>query len=74
MNGIDCISFVVRIAAFLVTYYFMIDYLFMCNIDTKIGSIIVIIGIIAISIAYYPLRGKHIKLCATCNNTHGNKK
>jgi len=71
MNGIDCISFAARIAAFLMTYYFMIDYLFLCNIDTKLGSAIVIIGIIAISIAYYPIRGKHLKLCSACNNSHG---
>jgi hypothetical protein len=74
MNGIDYISFVVRIAAFLTTYYFMIDYLFMCNIDTRLGSTIAIIGIVAISIAYYPLRGRHLKLCSECNNRHGNKK
>jgi len=74
MNGIDCFSFVARIAAFLMTYYFMIDYLFLCNIDTKKGSLVVIIGIIIISIGYYPLRGKNLKLCSACNNSHGNKK
>ena len=70
MNGIDSITFAARLIAFFMTYYFMIDYLFMCNIDTKVGSIVVIIGIIAISLCYYPLRGKYLKSCSTCNSTH----
>ncbi len=66
MNLSDCIAFGIRLLAFLVTYYFMIDYLFICNVDTKVGSIITIIGIIIISVAYYPFRGKHLKYCNKC--------
>jgi hypothetical protein len=67
MNGLDCLSFIIRILAFFTTYYFMIDYLFICNVNTKIGSTIVIVGIITISLVYYPLRGKHLKICTKCN-------
>jgi len=74
MNGKDCISFIIRILAFFVTYYFMIDYLFICNVNTKVGSIVVIIGIIVISIAYYPLRGKYLDLCTGCNQRAAIKK
>lgn len=68
MNLIDCMSFAVRVIAFLVTYYFMIDYLFICNIDTKIGSLATIIGLILITLLYYPLRGKYLKLCHHCGH------
>lgn len=67
MNGLDCLSFIIRILAFFTTYYFMIDYLFICNVNTKLGSTIVIIGIITISLVYYPLRGKHLQMCTKCN-------
>ena len=73
MKGADCISFVIRILAFLTTYYFMIDYLFICNISTKIGSSVAVIGIIAITIAYYPLRGKYLSLCDKCDHRSGFK-
>jgi hypothetical protein len=66
MNGIECLSFIIRILAFFVTYYFMIDYLYICNVSTKIGSIIVIVGVIVISAAYYPLHGKYLQFCNKC--------
>lgn len=74
MNGIDCISFIIRILAFFTTYYFMMDYLFICNVNTKIGSTIVIIGIIVISMVYYPLRGKYLTTCTKCNQRVSIKK
>ena len=68
MKLTDCIAFAIRIAAFLTTYYFMIDYLFICNVNTKIGSFTVIIGVIVITLIYYPLRGAHLKLCDKCSH------
>jgi uncharacterized RDD family membrane protein YckC len=69
MKITDILAFSVRVIAFLVTYFFMLDYLFMCNIQTHIGATTTIIGIFIISVLYYPLRGKYLKHCNRCGNT-----
>ena len=48
MKITDLLAFLVRVVAFLVTYFFMLDYLFMCNIQTHIGATTTIIGIFII--------------------------
>jgi hypothetical protein len=69
MKITDILAFSVRVIAFLVTYFFMLDYLFMCNIQTHIGATTTIIGIFIISVLYYPLRGKYLKHCNSCGHT-----
>ena len=67
------IAFIIRILAFLTTYYFMIDYLFISNVSTELGSGVTIAGILLITILYYPLRGKNLKLCDKCEHKSGFK-
>ena len=69
MKITDILAFSVRVVAFLVTYFFMLDYLFMCNIQTHVGAMTTIIGIFIISVLYYPLRGKNLKHCNSCGHT-----
>ena len=73
MKKWDCIAFFVRVIAFLTTYYFMIDYLFICNVETPIGAGATILGIIIITILYYPLRGKYLTHCDKCQHKSGFK-
>ncbi len=59
-------NFIIRIIAFLVTYYYMVDYLFIVNLNTGLCFGVVIVSIIIISICYWPLRGKNLKVCDLC--------
>ena len=70
MNRIDCFSFILRILIFIVSFYYMVDYLYICNVDTRIGSSVVIIAIILITSLYYPLRGKYVKTCRHCSSSY----
>ena len=67
------IAFILRILEFLMTYYFMIDYLFISNVSTELGSGITIGGILLITILYYPLRGKNLVICDKCEHKSGFK-
>ena len=73
MKTKDLFAFSIRVLAFLITYYFMIDYLFICNVKTSTGAITTIIGIAIISILYYPLRGKYLHYCDKCHHKSGFK-
>lgn len=70
MDRLDCLSFMLRIIIFVISFYYMVDYLYICNVDTRIGSVVVIIAIITIASLYYPLRGKYIRRCKDCKNTY----
>jgi len=68
MKAGEIIGFTIRIICFLVTYFFMLDYLCMCNFNTVYASGITIICAIIITAIYIPLRGNKMLFCSVCNN------
>lgn len=71
MNVTEWCAFLMRVGAFLITFWFMIDYLHICDLHNYAGYSIAIIAVIIIVATYYPLRGKHVKVCKTCGHRYG---
>lgn len=67
MSPGEIIGFIIRIICFLVTYFFMLDYLCICNFNTVYATGITIICVIVITAIYIPLRGNKMLFCPACN-------
>lgn len=66
MKSIELFTFIIRILAFYATYYFMIDYLVICNVPTKVGIGTAITGVIILSTFYMFGRAPYLKPCSRC--------
>lgn len=58
------IEFLVRFAVFGLAFYFILDYIFVCEVNNVLGLSLLIITLIIISVLYYFFGRK--KMCPVC--------
>ena len=58
------IEFLIKLAAFGLAFYYILDYIFVCEVSNVIGLTALVIIIIAIAILHYFFGRK--KFCPTC--------
>ena len=61
------LEFLVKFLVFSLTFYYTLDYIFVCEVDNVIGISILILSIIIITILHYIFGRKTANVC-TCMN------
>jgi len=61
------LEFIVKFLVFSLTFYYTLDYIFVCEVDNIVGISILILSIIIITILHYIFGRKTTHVC-TCMN------
>ena len=64
------IEYFVKLILFAITYYFVLDYVFVCDIPTKYSATIVAATLIVITVLYVLFGSKDIKRCNYCGENY----
>ena len=64
------IEYIVKLILFSITYYFVLDYVFVCNVPTKYSATIVASTLVIITILYILFAKKDIRRCDTCGENY----
>jgi hypothetical protein len=59
-------EFIIRIAGFIVGLYFILEYIVICNVSTKVGVTYVVIATIVVLIWFIKYRVKTMTVCQSC--------
>lgn len=62
-------EFLLRIIGFAVTFYYLLEYILTCQIDTKIGLFITLVVCIIIIIFFKFYTCDKVSKCQSCNST-----
>ena len=60
------IEFISKIFIFAVTYYYVLNYLFLCEVNTHFGNAIILLLIIIITLYHFLIRQKGAIVCNSC--------
>jgi hypothetical protein len=60
-------EFIIKISIFALTFYYTLDYIFVCEVSNISGVIILILILIIITLLHYFFGRKHQTICPACN-------
>ena len=63
----DIFSFIVRVVAFAVSFYFLAEFIITCSVPTWVGVIILLGIMLLISLFYMMYRKSRLVRCSYCN-------
>ena len=66
-NKMDFIQLFVRLIAFGVTLFLLLEYVFLCKVKTYLAFIYLIITIIIVLIFFFLFKKYDVKTCKVCN-------
>lgn len=59
-------EFIVRIAVFALTFYYTLDFIFVCEVSNLVGVSVLIVVLLSIILIHYFVGRKHQVLCPLC--------
>lgn len=62
-------EFTLRLVVFLITFYYLLEYILTCKVDTNIGLLTTFILIFVILLLFKYYTCKQITKCETCKST-----
>jgi hypothetical protein len=57
---------IIRLLAFAVTFYLMLEFIFVCKVDTKIASLLTFITMILVIIFFIVFKRYNLVQCGSC--------
>jgi hypothetical protein len=63
------VEFAVRIAAFLFTFYILLEFIVGCKVGTPVGLITMVISAGLVGVLFAIFRAPYIQLCTSCGQT-----
>jgi hypothetical protein len=63
------VEFAVRIAAFLFTFYILLEFIVGCKVGTPAGISTMVISAVLVGVLFANFRAPHIQLCTSCGQT-----
>lgn len=60
-------EFLIKIAVFALTFYYTLDYIFVCEVSNVTGTTVLIAILITITLLHYFFGRNNKNVCPTCN-------
>lgn len=61
------IEFLIRIGGFAVGLYFILEYIVICDVSTKVGALAIFATAIVTTFLFMKYRAGNVTICKTCN-------
>jgi len=65
----DLIMLIIRLAAFATTFYLMLEFIFVCKVDTRLASLLTFITMILVIIFFIVFKRYELTQCGKCKQS-----
>ena len=62
----DLLNFLIRAIAFMATIWVLLEFIYVCNVKTSTGLLIILLLTITVVLIFFSLRTKNITVCDKC--------